>query len=101
MNKNDQNEFIIEQYKQDERTMILVFAQWCINEGFDPLTLYSEAYPNQPKNEELVEAMEKTVPARESQYISHETVLQMLHMFGNDDLAFVVNEAYAKQQQHK
>lgn len=101
MRKNERDRMIIEQYEQDERGMILIYAQWCINEGFDPLALYREAYPQQPKNDWLVQAMEKTVPPKASEDISHETVLQLLQMYGNDDLAFVVNEAYMKQQKSK
>lgn len=97
MKKSEQDQYIIEQYEQNERAMILIYAQWCINEELDPLELYERAYPNQPKNESLIKAIEKTVPKEEVINISFETVIQALQMFGNDDLAFVISEAYTKK----
>jgi len=89
----DMHKKVIEQYQNDEKAMVLIYAQWCINEGFDPVELYKRAYPKQPTNELLLEMLEQTVDKRESQMISTEMVLQMLQLFGNDDLAFVIQEA--------
>ncbi|WP_078391039.1 hypothetical protein [Shouchella patagoniensis] len=96
---NDQNELeknIIASFKQDEAMMILVFAQWCVNSDLDPKTLYFEAYPHQAENEELNRALELTVSKEESEPIASETVLQVLQLFGNEDLAFVVS-SYANK----
>lgn len=46
-------EQIIESYKREEEMMILVFAQWCVNQGLDPHSLYLQAYPQQEGNEAL------------------------------------------------
>ncbi|AJS57900.1 hypothetical protein [Paenibacillus sp. IHBB 10380] len=86
-------EQIKQSYRQDEDMMILVFAQWCINNDLDPVQLYSEAYPHQLHNEQLLKVMELTVSKEEAGDIPDDTVLGVLSMFGNDDLAFVVTEA--------
>lgn len=88
----NENNNIIENYQNDERMMILVYAQWCINNDLDPTLLYEEAYPNQPKNETLLDILDLTVEKSKSERIEHETLLQILQVFGNDDLAFVVQE---------
>ncbi|MEN2466973.1 hypothetical protein [Ornithinibacillus sp. FSL M8-0202] len=90
MDRKQLEEQIIEKYQNDEKMMILIFAQWCINHELDPVELYQMAYPGQMKNHALEEAMELTVPKNEAEDISNETVLNVLQLFGNDDLAFVV-----------
>ncbi|WP_220127308.1 hypothetical protein [Halobacillus locisalis] len=72
--------------------MILLFAQWCINHDLDPVDIYQQAYPYQAKNTELIDALELTVSKKESDHIDSETLLDVLSMYGNDDLAFVVSE---------
>ncbi|MFD1773061.1 hypothetical protein [Paenibacillus rhizophilus] len=89
---------IVESYKRDEEMMILVFAQWCVNNGLDPEALYLQAYPQQQGNEQLARALALTVPAEESGFISDDTVLGVLSLYGNDDLAFVVTEAIAARK---
>lgn len=86
-NKEDQ---IIERYQNDERMMILIYAQWCVNHNLNPETLYQEAYPEQIQNKTLLDVLELTVPKNESEVIPNETVLNVLQLFGNDDLAFIV-----------
>ncbi len=88
---------VIESYKNDEKMMILVYAQWCINNDLDPKSMYARAYPDQIKNDALREALELTVAKEESEHIPDETVLQVLQLFGNDDLAFIVQEAIDKR----
>ena len=85
-------EEVIRNYQEGEKMMILLFAQWCINHELDPVDTYKEAYPYQGKNNELVDALELTVPKQESDYIDSETLLEVLSLYGNDDLAFVVSE---------
>jgi|SRR5690625_1295837 len=92
ISKKDMDKYIIEKYQKDEKTMVLIFAQWCVNNHLDPFELYEEAYPSQMGNKLLQEAFDLTVPKEESEYISHEIVLQVLQYFGNDDLAFVVQQ---------
>ncbi|WP_407656592.1 hypothetical protein [Lentibacillus cibarius] len=89
---NEKEEQIIERYRQDEKLMILVYAQWCVNHDLDPEKLYERAYPGQRKNETLQEVLERTVPKQESEKIDDQTVIQALQAFGNDDLAFAVQE---------
>ncbi|WP_410515138.1 hypothetical protein PaeBR_09765 [Paenibacillus sp. BR2-3] len=91
-------EQIIESYKRDEDMMILVFAQWCVNNGLDPHALYLLAYPDQEGNESLRRALALTVSEEEAGFISDETVLGVLSLFGNDDLAFVVTGAIAQRE---
>ncbi|MDY0406934.1 hypothetical protein P5G51_017725 [Virgibacillus sp. 179-BFC.A HS] len=98
MNKKEaMEEQVIRKYQQDEETMILLFAQWCINHDLDPEALYQRAYPHQPKNHVLTKMMERTVSKEESEPISNQLMLDVLQLFGNDDLAFVVHEEIAKQ----
>ncbi|ETT59295.1 hypothetical protein C173_29006 [Paenibacillus sp. FSL R7-277] len=86
-------ERIIESYKRDEEMMILVFAQWCVNNKLDPHALYLQAYPQQEGNQALANALALTVSADEAGFISDDTVLGVLSLYSNDDLAYVVTEA--------
>ncbi len=92
---------IIQSYQQDEQMMILVFAQWCVNQDLDPKELYSRAYPSQPANPRLQQALEQTVPKEEAGPIPDETLLGVLALYGNEDLAFVVTEEIAKRQANR
>jgi hypothetical protein len=76
--------------------MILVFAQWCINQGLDPEELYRAAFPQQDSNERLLRVHKLTVSREEAGDIPLDTVLGVLSMFGNEDLAMVVSEAAAQ-----
>lgn len=90
-------EQIKKSYREDEDMMILVFAQWCINHSIDPEELYSEAYPHQPHNERLLKVLELTVSKEEAGDIPDDTLLGVLSLFGNHDLAFVVTEAISRR----
>jgi len=92
MDKKEVEKRIVENYQKEENMMILVFAQWCVNHGLDPAALYMKAYPNQGNNPALAQALELTVSKEEAGEISKETLLGVLSLFGNDDLAFVVSE---------
>lgn len=101
MDRKEMEEQIIKNYQQDEQMMILVFAQWCVNHDLDPVELYKRAYPHQAANPALAQATELTVPKDEAGDIPDETLLGVLSMFGNDDLAFVVSEAIAARKKRK
>lgn len=92
---------VIENYQNDERMMILIFAQWCINNDIEPKALYDEAYPGQLKNHALIDAMDMTVPKGESELIDDQAVLNVLQLFGNDDLAFSVQLMIEKRENKK
>jgi len=94
--KKDLKEKVIQRYQNDEKMMVLVFAQWCVNHGLDPEELYRRAYPRQEKNLLLKKAIERTLPKEEAGDISNDTVLNVLSLFGNGDLAFVVFEEIQK-----
>ncbi|WP_052339896.1 hypothetical protein [Gorillibacterium massiliense] len=81
--------------------MILVFAQWCINHEKDPYELYKKAYPSQGENAALTQAMELTVPKEEAGDIPDETLLGVLSLYGNEDLAFVVAAEIAERKRKK
>ena len=91
MDRSNEEE-VIRNYQKGEKMMILLFAQWCINHDLDPVDIYQQAYPYQAKNTELIDALELTVSKKESDHIDSETLLDVLSMYGNDDLAFVVSE---------
>ncbi len=85
---------VIEQYEADENMMIQIYVQWCINHDINPLELYNRAYPNQASNNVILELMETT--EKNSTIIDTGTVLYVLQLFGNDDLAYVVSEEEKK-----
>lgn len=89
---------VIENYQSDEKVMILIYAQWCINHDLNAKQLYEETYPEQMKNQELIDALEQTVPKAEADVIDDEIVLQVLQLFGNDDLAFMVQTMIEKRE---
>jgi hypothetical protein len=101
MNQKNVEEQIIANYQKDENMMILVFAQWCINHDLDPEELYVRAYPTQASNQALKDATNLTVPKDEAGEISDQTLLGVLSLFGNEDLAFVVNEEMQKLNKRK
>jgi hypothetical protein len=90
----NRDEYIIKKYQQDEETMILLYVQWCLNHQVDPIALYQQAYPGQAQNEALLKAVEEA--GQEDMEIGTETLLEVLQMFGNDDLAFAVIETAQK-----
>lgn len=91
--QKQQEEFIVAQYKEQEEMMILIFAQWCVNNDINPGELYRKAYPEQMTNKVLTDALKNTVPKEESEDIPFDLVLEALQSFGNVDLAFAVEEA--------
>lgn len=86
------SEKVISNYQKDEGMMIIIYAQWCVNNGLDPKEVYLKAYPEQTNNEYVMHMLEQTVPLEEAEHISNETLLQVLSLFGNEDLAFVVSK---------
>jgi hypothetical protein len=98
MNSKELEEKIIQHYQGEEKMMILIFAQWCINHDLDPEELYLLAYPNQAANIALKEAMELVVSKEEAGEIADETLLGVLSLFGNDELAFIVTEEIKKMR---
>ncbi|TMU87361.1 hypothetical protein FGG79_04335 [Bacillus sp. BHET2] len=101
MNSNEMQEKIIQNYQKDEHMMILVFAQWCVNHDLDPAALYQKAYPYQKENPALLQGIDLTVPKEESEEIPDTTLLGVLSLFGNDDLAHVVTEEISKRSDNK
>lgn len=101
MKLTEKDQYIIDQYEQDESMMIVIYAQWCVNHNLDALKLYQKAYPNQPENKALLAALNETVDKKESEDISTGLVQHILQIFGNDDLAFVIQEEKDQQQKRK
>jgi hypothetical protein len=95
--KKEIEEKVIGEFRRDEGMMILVFAQWCVNHGLNPEELYKEAYPNQGKNPLLTQMTELTVPKEEAEEIADQTLLNVLSLFGNEELAFVVSQKITKR----
>lgn len=92
---NDQNELekkIIDSYQQEEAMMILIFAQWCVNNDIDPFSFYQTVYPDQINNPELQRALALTVSKEEAEPIATDTVSQVLQYFGNEELAYAVTQ---------
>ncbi|TXK76382.1 hypothetical protein [Paenibacillus sp. N3.4] len=100
MNNKELEEQMIRNYQREEHMMILVFAQWCINQGLDPTELYLRAYPDQPNNAALQQALDLTVPRDEAGEVPDDTLLGVLSLFGNEDLAFIVTQEIDKRPKH-
>ncbi|WP_059105723.1 hypothetical protein [Shouchella shacheensis] len=98
MNQNDIEKQVIENYQRDENMMILVFAQWCVNHQLEAKALYKRAHPDQSVNPELEKTMDVTVSKEEAGEVPDETLLGVLSLFGNSDLAFVVSEEIEKRK---
>ena len=97
MEYENRDEWIIKKYQQDEATMIQLFVTWSLQNDLDPVQLYEKAYPAQSKNEALIRAVEEVEESDPSEFeISNETLLDVLQLFGNDDLAFVASEEIEK-----
>ncbi|AQU78115.1 MULTISPECIES: hypothetical protein [Planococcus] len=94
MDYENRDEYIIKKYQQDEQIMVQLFVQWCINYQLNPAELYQRAYPQQLQSSVLTAAIDQA--DGEKLDLSHETLLDVLQMFGNDDLAFVVSEEIEK-----
>lgn len=94
----EMEEFIVQSYQKEENMMILVFAQWCVNHDLDPVHLYKRAYPDQVENQALKDGVALTVPKEEAGDVPDETLLGVLSLFGNEDLAFVVTQEIEKQK---
>lgn len=90
------DEQIIKKYKEEERLMVRLFVQWCSNYKLDAHKLYNKAYPNQQKNP-LLQSVLDDITEDEEFEMDNETMLDVLQMFGNFDLAFIVSEEIAKQ----
>jgi hypothetical protein len=97
MNRKQMEEQIVQNYQRDEQMMILVFAQWCVNHDLNPAELYARAYPDQPHNESLQQAFDLTVPKEEAGDIPDNTILGVLSLYGNEELAFVVTEEISRR----
>ncbi|QRG67153.1 hypothetical protein [Brevibacillus choshinensis] len=100
MNRKEMEEQVIQAYQRDEGMMILVFAQWCVNHGLDAQEIYRRAYPQQAANPLLAQMMDNTVPKEEAEEIPDATLLGVLSLFGNDDLAFVVSEEMEQRKKN-
>lgn len=94
MDNENREEYIIKKYQQDEQLMVQLFVKWCTNHQLNPLELYQRAYAGQPQSAVLTAAIDQE--DTEELDIDHETLLDVLQMFGNDDLAFVVSEEIEK-----
>lgn len=92
---------IVESYQKEENMMILVFAQWCVNHDLDPVSVYRKAYPDQGENQALKDGVALTVTKEEAGDVPDETLLGVLSLFGNEDLAFVVTQEIGKRDQQK
>lgn len=82
-------EQVIQKYQEDEQLMIRLFVQWCTNHQLNPHELYKRAYPDQQENVVMKNIIEQA-DAEDDINIDNETMLDVLQLFGNEDLAFIV-----------
>lgn len=94
MDNENRDEYIVKKYQEDEQIMVQLFVQWCTNHQLDPAELYHRAYPGQLQSPILAAAIDQA--DADELDIDHGTLLDVLQMFGNDDLAFVVSEEIDK-----
>ena len=90
MDQKSITEYIIRKYQEDEQVMIQLFVQWCQNHEIDPFTLYQKAYPTQATNEAMKSIIDNNDPMDLD--IETSTLIEILQLFGNDELAFIVSE---------
>ena len=83
------DEQVIQKYQDDEQLMIRLFVQWCANQQLNPHELYMRAYPNQQENIAMQNIIEKA-DNEDAIHIDNEMMLDVLQLFGNEDLAFIV-----------
>lgn len=95
MDPKQLQEFIIKKYQDEERTMVHLFIEWCREHKHDPHTVYQLAYPDQPENAIVTELM-KELSEQAPIHIPDHTLLEVLQLFGNDELAFVITELIEK-----
>src|SRR5699024_11954414 len=98
-NSKTVDEQVIENYQKDEKMMILIFAQWCVNNDVDANELYKRAYPEQASNQLLANIFKETLEAGKSDQVDDTTVFSVLEIFGNSDLAFEVQGVIDKRKQ--
>ncbi|MFB1081719.1 hypothetical protein [Jeotgalibacillus sp. JSM ZJ347] len=94
MNQKEKEAYIIKQYQEDEQVMVRIFIQWCHEHNLDPERVYHEAYPAQAPNSLLKKLSEDGESF--GMTIDSGTLIHVLQVFGNDELAYVVSE-YAKK----
>ena len=97
-NSKSVDEQVIENYQKDERMMVLIFAQWCVNNDVDANELYKRAYPEQQTNALLIEAFKEASEAGKTEEVTDLTVFSVLEIFGNNDLAFEVQAIVDKRK---
>ena len=93
-------EQVIQKYQEDEQVMIQLFVAWCHNHELDPNILYTKAYPDQQENPALLKVL-KEMDEMDWVEIENETMLDVLQLFGNDDLAFVVSDEIQRIEKNK
>ncbi|AYC30214.1 hypothetical protein [Paenisporosarcina cavernae] len=89
MRNNEMTDFIIKKYQEDEQIMIQLFVQWAKNNQLNSQELYKQAYPHQAKNKALQDVLDSVEPI--DLEIDTATLIHLLQLFGNDDLAYVVS----------
>src|SRR5690625_1169835 len=74
-NSKTVDERVIENYQKDEQMMILIFAQWCVNNEVDANELYKRAYPEQASNQLLANIFKETLEAGKSDQVDRKSVV--------------------------
>ncbi|TQR16214.1 hypothetical protein FG384_19040 [Psychrobacillus vulpis] len=74
--------------------MIQLYIQWCFNNNLNAVALYNQAYPQQETNIPLLNAVEEM--ENNHLEVDTETLLNVLQLFGNEDLALVVSQEAEK-----
>lgn len=97
-NSKSQDDLVIENYQKDEKMMVLIFAQWCVNNEVDANELYKNAYPEQQNNALLIEAFKEATEEGKTDEVHDITVFSVLEIFGNNDLAFQVQAIVDKRK---
>lgn len=95
LNQQSIQDFIIQKYQDEEKTMVHLFVEWCRAHEYDPHTIYHTAYPEQGENPILSEIY-KELQDQKPLHIQTDTLLNVLQIFGNDELAFVITELIEK-----
>lgn len=87
---DDISKKVIEQYQADEKVMIQLFIHWCNNKQLNPLTIYRKAFPHYSDTTVLEDNI-KEIVGDEPVQVSTETLLHILEVFEQHELAYVIS----------
>ena len=95
------DEQVIQKYQQDEQLMIRLFVQWCANNEVGSPRVIQTCISKATRKCHHEENHRRS-RSEDDIDIDNETMLDVLQLFGNEDLAFIVaDEIERLSKKHK